>query len=75
MGVFTFTSTSKGLKKPLHMFAAEVSSKTDFDDHEKSTAAVKWMSVEEFAGCGRADHTDILKKIIDQLQPVFSDAK
>ncbi len=72
MGGFVFTSVSKGIKRPLHMFAAEIMNEEDFDPFEPSTAQARWMTQGEFAKWGRADHAKILDEILKPLMAAFA---
>lgn len=67
MGGFVFTSASRGLSKPLHMFAAAISDRADFSDFEKSTAETRWIGPLEFSELGRPDHVKILDAILERL--------
>jgi hypothetical protein len=67
VGGFTFTSTSRGIRKPLHMFAAGIINKDDFDPFEHTTLETRWMTLEEFATQGRKDHVDIVRDITGRL--------
>lgn len=67
MGGFTFVSASRGTKKPLHMFAAEVIDKNDFSHFEATTSETRWLTPEEFAGEGRQDHVIIMHEVVERL--------
>jgi len=71
MGGFTFTSTTKALVKPLHMFAAEIRDKDDFAPFEHTTAEVSWMGEDDIAKIGRADHAKIVLDIMARLVGEF----
>jgi len=68
MGNFVFTSASKGVEKPLRMFAAEIIDRNDFDPHESSTSEVRWITQDEFEALGRPDHARTLIEIAARLK-------
>jgi len=69
LGVFYFISASRGTKKPLHLFAAEIKEKHDFARFEESTSETGWLTPEAFVEQGRADHVAILQEAMQKLQP------
>ena len=70
-GVFSFISASKGIRKPLYMFAAEISDSHDFEGFEATTAETQWFSVKEFESHGRKDHIEIVNSMFGKLQTVI----
>jgi 8-oxo-dGTP pyrophosphatase MutT (NUDIX family) len=66
-GGFTFTSATRNIQKPLHMFAAEMKNMSDFGPFEASTLAADWFTLEEFARQGREDHVGIAETIVGRL--------
>jgi len=71
MGSFTFVSASRGIVKPLHMFAAEIIHADDFASYEATTSEVRWMTMPEFKPIGRPDHTSIVEEILARLESAF----
>lgn len=67
MGGFTFVSASRGIKKLMHLFAAEIIDRNDFSGFEATTSETRWVTQEEFAGMGRPDHIAILNEVIKRL--------
>jgi 8-oxo-dGTP pyrophosphatase MutT (NUDIX family) len=67
MGGFTFTSASRGIKKPMHLFAAEIINQKDFGHFEATTSETRWFTREEFAREGRADHIVIMNEALKRL--------
>jgi hypothetical protein len=72
MGGFTFVSASRGVVKPLHLFAAEIADENDFSEFEATTGEARWMTPEEFMAEGRADHAAIIQKLSDRLTQFFT---
>jgi hypothetical protein len=71
MGGFTFISASRGIVKPLHMFAAEIIREDDFAAFEVTTSEVRWMTMSEFSSIGRPDHVAIVDEILGRLETAF----
>lgn len=74
MGGFCFSSATTGKGKKMWLFAVAVESEDDFlRDAEiaVSTAERRWLTAEEFAQFGRADHQYILKEIEKRLQEIL----
>jgi hypothetical protein len=67
MGGFTFISASRGIKKPVHLFAAEIIDQNDFARFEATTSETRWLTQEEFAQEGRADHILIINEALGRL--------
>lgn len=71
LGCFTFVSASRGIKKPLHMFAAEIRDPQDFTAFESTTELTRWLTPDEFAEAGRADHVAIVSEIVARIIPAL----
>ncbi len=67
LGGFTFTSASKGIVKPIHIFAAQIKQTNDFSAFEATTSETRWMTPEEFARDGRDDHANIMQEVVKRL--------
>lgn len=67
IGVFSMISARRNIKKPMHVFAAEIDDHSNFGDFEPKTAEVMWMTMDEFAASGRKDHVSILKEMLAKL--------
>ena len=71
VGVVEFISEKKKNRTKMYMFAAEVKSKTDFDDvvnvPNAPVAKVQWMTLEKFGNQGREDHVPIVESIVEKL--------
>lgn len=70
LGGFTFISASKGIKKPMHLFAAEIIDVTNFSPFEATTSETCWFTKSEFAEKGRADHVLIIKDVVKRLKDI-----
>jgi hypothetical protein len=71
MGNFVFTSASKGVEKPLHMFAVRIGNKNSFDTPESTTSEERWLTQGEFEKRGRSDHVSIMKGIAEHLNTYY----
>lgn len=67
LGGFTFISASKGVQKPMHLFAAQIIDTNNFGHYEATTAEVRWFTEEEFVHHGRPDHVAILRQVMQRL--------
>lgn len=67
-GVFSFISASKGMRKPLHIFAAEMIDSNNFASFEATTSETGWFSAAAFEHKGRKDHVVIVKEVVSRLR-------
>lgn len=65
--VFSITSARRGIRKPLHVFAAEIKEPKNFGTFESKTAEAVWMMPMQLATDVRADHVQILKETLARL--------
>ncbi|HEU5047761.1 MAG TPA: NUDIX hydrolase [Rickettsiales bacterium] len=68
LGGFTFISASKGIQKPMHLFAAEIIDTENFGHYEATTDEVRWFTEEEFVHHGRPDHVAIIRQVMQRLE-------
>lgn len=71
VGVFFFVSAKRGIRKPLHVFAAEIKEPGNFGTFESKTALTTWMKPDEFGGSARADHVSILQVVHENLTKII----
>ncbi len=67
MGGFAFVSASKGTRKLMHLFAAEIADINNFGAFEDTTSETGWMTPDEFKTNGREDHTLIVTEVVERL--------
>jgi 8-oxo-dGTP pyrophosphatase MutT (NUDIX family) len=72
IGPVTFISEKKRQEARMHLFAAHVASREDFEDvlaqKKPPVSRVRWLTPEEFRREGREDHVPIVKKAERLLQ-------
>lgn len=67
LGGFTFVSASKGTKKLMHLYAAEIIDTRNFGKFEETTSETRWMTAAEFDEKGREDHATIVNAAVGRL--------
>lgn len=67
LGGFTFISASKGNKKLMHLYAAEIIDPKNFGKFEETTSEASWMTAAEFNTKGREDHAAIVNEAVERL--------
>lgn len=72
MGGFTFISASKGTKKQMHLFVADIIDAKNFGRFESTTSETHWFTPKDFMTEGRPDHAAIIGEVVARLNAYSS---